>query len=327
MSGPHLTLQLLAVRLQFRACGEIRFGPGLAGNVFRGAFGAALRRSACPEPACVPAECARAACCPYLALFEPPKPPGWPSGFGNPPRGLVFRAHHLDGAVVHPGEAFHIDLHLFDVSARALACCVRSVRRIGEQGLGPARGRAVLECAVSLAEDRSPRRLLPLDPEGTPAGAVEPMALDLSRPAAAARRAVVRFVTPTELKTGNGLAATPVFSVLMARIRDRVSALRALYGPGALPIDFRDFAARAASVRLVSASLRHVAAERRSARTGRRHPIGGFVGEAEYEGELAGFLPYLRAARWTGVGRQTVWGKGAIELEATPDPLPSAAAG
>ncbi len=322
MGRPPLTLQLLAIRLWFRACEEIRFRPGLAGNVFRGAFGAALRRSACREPECVPAGCAHAASCPYLTLFEPPKPPGWPSGFGHPPRGLVFRAHHLDGAVVRPGDAFHVDLHLFEVSARSLACCMRSLRRIGEQGLGPGRGRAVLECAISLAEDPSPSRRLRLDPDGAPAGPVEPLVLDLSAPAATIRRAVVHFVTPTELKTARGLAETPVFPVLMARIRDRVSALRALYGAGALPIDFRDFAARAASVRLVSASLRRVHAERRSARTGQQHPLGGFVGQAEYEGELTEFLPSLRAARWTGVGRQTVWGKGAIEVAAAPDPLP-----
>ena len=28
--------------------------------------------------------------------------------------------------------------------------------------------------------------------------------------------------------------------------------------------------------------------------------------------ELARFLPWLQAAQWTGVGRQTVWGKGHI---------------
>jgi len=43
---------------------------------------------------------------------------------------------------------------------------------------------------------------------------------------------------------------------------------------------------------------------------GQRHPLGGFVGEAEYEGELAEFLPYLRLGKWVGVGRQTVWGRG-----------------
>jgi hypothetical protein len=60
--------------------------------------------------------------------------------------------------------------------------------------------------------------------------------------------------------------------------------------------------------------LRDEHASRRSSRTGQVHPLGGFTGEAEYRGELAEFLPYLRAARWTGVGRQTVWGKGELHL-------------
>ncbi len=60
-----------------------------------------------------------------------------------------------------------------------------------------------------------------------------------------------------------------------------------------------------------------MSAERRSGRTGKTHPIGGFIGSADYEGELAEFLPFLEAARWTGVGRQTVWGKGEISVEET----------
>ena len=36
--------------------------------------------------------------------------------------------------------------------------------------------------------------------------------------------------------------------------------------------------------------------------------------EAEYAGHLAEFLPWLRAARWVGVGRQTVWGKGDVRV-------------
>ena len=42
--------------------------------------------------------------------------------------------------------------------------------------------------------------------------------------------------------------------------------------------------------------------------------MGGFNGFAEYEGQLAEFLPWLRAARWVGVGRQTVWGKGDMRV-------------
>jgi len=59
--------------------------------------------------------------------------------------------------------------------------------------------------------------------------------------------------------------------------------------------------------------VRQVDVVRRSSRTGQVHSIGGFVGEAEYEGELDEFICFLRVVKWTGVGRQTVWGKGVIE--------------
>jgi CRISPR/Cas system endoribonuclease Cas6 (RAMP superfamily) len=70
---------------------------------------------------------------------------------------------------------------------------------------------------------------------------------------------------------------------------------------------------RAACVEMPRCELRWEHVARRSSRTGQSHPLGGFLGEAEYAGDLAEFLPYLIAAKWIGVGRQTVWGKGEIE--------------
>jgi len=126
----------------------------------------------------------------------------------------------------------------------------------------------------------------------------------------------VRFMSPTELKGGE----RPEFGVLMARIRDRISTLRSLYGAGPLEIDFQAFGERASRVTMSRCEVVQVAAERVSRRTGQRHSIGGFTGVVEYEkagydGDLAEFLPYLEIARWTGVGRQTVWGKGEIAYE------------
>jgi hypothetical protein len=139
----------------------------------------------------------------------------------------------------------------------------------------------------------------------------EPLRLPLTADSPAVSRLRIHFVTPTELKG----SPQPDFRTLLARIRDRVSTLRQLYGPGPLDIDFKAFGARAARVTMTRCELRHVAAERISRATGQRHSLGGFTGFAEYEGELPEFLPYLEIARWTGVGRQTVWGKGEIAYE------------
>jgi hypothetical protein len=101
---------------------------------------------------------------------------------------------------------------------------------------------------------------------------------------------------------------------LAARVRDRVSALCNLYGSGEPGLDFRGLAERARAVRTVSGELTSVRAQRTSSRTGQTHPLSGFTGSVIYEGELSEFVPLLRAACFTGVGRQTVWGHGEIAL-------------
>jgi len=142
----------------------------------------------------------------------------------------------------------------------------------------------------------------------------QPITLTLSpfeRPVSHVR---IGFSTPTELKSEERLVTEPRFEVLFARIRDRISTLRALYGGGPLEIDFRGMAARAARVQLFASRLEYKSTQRRSSKTGQVSPLGGFVGEVEYTGDLAEFVPYLMAAQWTGVGRQTVWGKGALQV-------------
>ena len=139
---------------------------------------------------------------------------------------------------------------------------------------------------------------------------IEHRVLRLETPAAAVSRVRVEFLSPTELKN----APRPDFGPLFARIRDRVSALRALYGPGPLEIDFKAMGDRAAEIQTAVLDIRDVARARTSRHTGQQHQISGFVGYAEYEGALTEFVPYLEAARWTGVGRQTVWGKGEIQV-------------
>ena len=123
----------------------------------------------------------------------------------------------------------------------------------------------------------------------------------------------IEFLTPTEITGGEQVVARPEFATLLARAREPVRALRSLYGEGPLPIDFRASSARGSSPHdALRPSPRP--GEQRSGRTGQVHPLGGFVGVAEYEGELGEFIPLVKAAEWTGVGRQTVWGKGATRV-------------
>jgi hypothetical protein len=220
------------------------------------------------------------------SVFRPRRTEG-PSGLKDPPRPFVLRCSHLDSYQFDRKEMFDLSLNLFSGDPVLVRLFRDAFERLCGAGIGPRR----VKCHLAGWEER-------------------PVDLDLT-PTRPARRVRVTFRTPTELK-GIEPHSLPPFEVLAARLRDRVSALRGLYGDGPLDLDFRAYGERARLVRAAGGSLTEHKAERRSARTGQVHPLSGFTGWVEYEGDLSEFLPFLEAGHWTGVGRQTVWGKGWI---------------
>jgi len=299
-------LQFFRLRFHFEAVDPVLFPAGTAANTVRGALGSILRRIAC-TPRCDGLQ--HEAGCAYARIFEPRGGRNGPSGFSQRPRPFVLRAHHLDGRSFDTGECFHFDIHWFDLAAPLLPHVIQAFTRLADEGLGAGRQRTRLMQVEQLTLDDEDGR-----DTGMSAPKLEPCSIALAADRSPVTTARVRFVTPTELKCRDTVAARPEFPVLFARIRDRISALRAFYGPGPLEIDFRGMAERAARICMTRCDLCDEYAERRSSRTRQVHPLGGFTGEAEYHGDLAEFLPYLRAARWTGVGRQTVWGKGELHV-------------
>ena len=301
------------MRFSFIAKESIHFPAGKSANILRGAFGTIFRKIAC-LPSCRSAEqCEQRAVCPYARLFEPKAVDG-PSGFADLPRPFVFRAMHLDGRTIAAAQSFSFDLHLFDHEATNIAYFVLAFAQLAREGLGPGRRKVELVSVARLNEMGQPDGLIYEEGMVQADAGTGAVVIDLRPGETPVSRVRVRFVTPTELKSGQQIVTKPEFGVLACRARDRISQLRELYGEGALALDFRGFGERAARVKMTGSEIRMVDVERRSSRTGQVHSIGGFVGEAEYEGELGEFVPYLRAARWTGVGRQTVWGKGEIAV-------------
>ncbi len=130
--------------------------------------------------------------------------------------------------------------------------------------------------------------------------------------AAHANRVRVRFVTPTETQ---GIGSAGIRRAVRADSRSCEHAARVVRGWSAGNRFQGDGRARGAGQDDAMRRSRHVEVERSSRATGQTHSLGGFTGVAEYSGELGEFLPYLEIARYTGVGRQTVWGKGEIDYE------------
>jgi hypothetical protein len=307
-----LLFRLEPLRFSFIARQPIHFPPGKSANILRGAFGTIFRRIAC-LPHCHDAHtCDHRLTCPYARLFEPTAASReGPSGLADHPRPFVFRALHLDDQTVAPGQLFHFDLNLFDTDPTAIAYLILTFAQLARDGLGSQRSQVELTTVSKLPATLIYENGLIQNQTGLP-----PLTLDLTPTRETISHLRVKFITPTELKSGQQLAARPEFAILATRARDRISTLRELYSAdGPLPIDFRAFGERAKLVKMTRCNIHEVGVQRRSSRTGQTHSIGGFIGEAEYEGDLREFVPFLRAAKWTGVGRQTVWGKGEIEVK------------
>jgi CRISPR-associated endoribonuclease Cas6 len=275
------------LRVHFEALGSIIFPPGGSSDLIRGALGECLRRLG-PEAG---------------RLFRPSA--ARPSGLKLPPRPFVLRTLPLDGRAVKSDEPFSFDLHVFEQRVPVLDYFRQAFEMMAAEGVGPG---------------RSPLRLMgveTLDLEGNPRAGGFRCAARLDSQGEAVRAATLRFLTPTELKAQGRVIEEPEFRHLFARIRDRIAMLCELYGPGPLSFDFQALSERAAGVALERSDLTWEYAARKSKGTGKIHPLGGFTGTAEYRGTLGPFLPWLRAAQWAGVGRQTVWGKGDVRVVGT----------
>ena len=148
-----MTFEVLPLRFGFVAIDSIVFPPRKASNVLRGAFGTIFQRIACAPNCRSASTCESRNSCAYARIFEASSAGVGPSGFADSPRPFVFRASHLDGRTIGPGEPFHFDLHLFITTDQQIASYfVPAFRELVQDGLGPGRGRAELQTAAILNE-------------------------------------------------------------------------------------------------------------------------------------------------------------------------------
>ena len=306
--------RLIALEFDYEARGHVHLAEGKTTNMLRGALGLELRRQSCPP------DCLDSRTCPhphppclYQQLFEGETGGPRPSGYQEPPRPFVLRCPDWSERTLDPGEHLITSLHLFDRRPAILDALLLAYTRLGDAGLGP--GRA----PVTLRAIRQPGRsgALWTSGEGGPIHAPACLTLNLSPLETAPRKIKASFLTPTEIKVQGEISPDAAFEPLFARLHERLIFLMKHYsGSAGFASDLTLGAAK--KITTIRQSLRNVGVTRYSTRTGQSHPLAGFIGEAVYEGDFTLLWPWLKASEWTGVGRQTVWGKGALRWTAEP---------
>jgi hypothetical protein len=127
-------------------------------------------------------------------------------------------------------------------------------------------------------------------------------------------RITLMFKAPTRIIEGGKLLHRPAFRPLIQRLHRRLRDLTREFTDTPWEFDFRPLMAQAEAVQVVDDQTRWVELDSFSTRRSTSTPMGGFVGQVTFEGNLAPFLPWLVWGEVVHVGKDAVKGNGWYEI-------------
>jgi hypothetical protein len=129
----------------------------------------------------------------------------------------------------------------------------------------------------------------------------------------------LRFLTPMTLKDRGQILKRPDFTALIKRLLERAQALAYHYGETSgdqkiwQPV-YEDLGKATEAIRITQDHTRWVDIRAGSRRSNRYNEIGGFVGEARFEGKLQAFHEWLLWGQSLQVGKHVIKGNGSYEI-------------
>ncbi|HLI25424.1 MAG TPA: CRISPR system precrRNA processing endoribonuclease RAMP protein Cas6 [Chloroflexota bacterium] len=318
-----LGLDVHVLRFRAEVTSELRL-PVAAGAALRGALFAALRAGFCLAargPECGQGEIA--ARCPVCFLLAPVEA-GHRRG-QDVPRPYALRVPFAGREVVYaPGQSFEFGMATFGRALEAFPYALLGIQTMGERGMGARRAGSFRLAEVWAEHPLAGRqeRVYRAGEATVRAPALPVTAADVAAEAralarrGAGRRLRLTFATPTRLIEEGRLVKPPDFRLrpLVARLLERLDALGARYGEGALAASVAPLLYAAEQARVVEQRLGWREVFRASGRHGRLLPMSGLVGDVVVEGELGPLLPWLVWGSLVGVGKDATMGNGALVL-------------
>lgn len=292
--------------------------PAFGGNVWRGAFGHALRAAACLTGAAACTGCARKPQCAYAYVFETPPPAAATAMrlYPNAPHPFVLR--ELAASPTPTGSASaELMLTLIGRAQRLLPLIVEALRQAAAGPHGIAGQQLRLRSVQQEARLGQADWQRIDDPNGSLA-ALPPSPCEApATPAGALRMALV---TPLRVKReGRSLGPTTLaFGDVFGALMRRVSMLCSFHGAAPLQAPFADLAGQSRQVQMRSA-LTGVQQQRFSNRQRQAMPMDGVMGWCEIDAaDAAPFWPFLWLGQYVHAGSAATMGLGCYQIEARP---------
>ena len=311
---PPPQLPLVTCRLRFISLQNAVF-PGYTGSIWRGQFGAQLRRLTCMTGAHHCNGCPVIQRCAYAYLFETPPTENAQRmrKYGTVPHPLVLSPPATMERQEFPaGSEFILSLHVFGHACAMLPIILRTLAMVGIQGLGRDRFPMQLVSLVS-------RQFIEKDQDipyhdGMEIGfepIIEIPPKSPSTPIKIVLQTPLRMVTAGRIANEQRFKFRGFFSSLLRRI----SMLTVFHTDQPLETDFSGLVQLAGAVSADKQTLRWQEWRRYSSRQGRRVPMGGVTGSFSIDITDAELLwPYLWLGQWTHVAKGTIMGLGKYQI-------------
>ena len=313
--------------------------PPYKGSTLRGGFGSVFKRTVCFQKDVQTCDaCLLKNNCPYGYIFEssPPADAEVLRTYSDVPLPFVIEPPLDRRTRYPPGEVLAFGLVLVGRAINYLPYFIVVFQELGKVGLGRGRGRYTLrEVAAVQPLDGAEETIYLAANEmvcdrdlSVGWKEIEAQASNVKRETSSVKRETssiqltVNFLTPTRIKHQGRYVERPEFHVLVRAILRRVSSLSYFHCGERWETDYRGIIEAAKGVELAEARTGWVDWERYSRRQGRRMNLGGFVGQATYEGGAStglstgmdSFLPLLVLGELVHVGKGTVFGNGWYEI-------------
>jgi hypothetical protein len=319
-------LQIAKYRFTLKALEEIRLHK-YKGSTLRGGFGSVFKRAVCFHGRKLKQNCSSCLLrenCPYVYIFETPPPPDTEivDKLSDAPRPYVIEPPLEEKTLYQLGEEFQFYLILIGRAINHLPFFIVVFRELGRIGLGRERGKYRLKSVEAI---HPLTRKAELIYEGD-TGLVSDEDLSIGYPEVeeSARnlpkeRISLLFLTPTRLKYKGKFVTEPPFHVVFRSALRRISWLYYFHCGDRWEVDYPGLVEAAEKVETKLMETTWVELERFSFHQRRRIKMSGFIGLAEYEGDLSPFLPIILLGSLVHIGKLCTFGLGKYEILKTPN--------
>lgn len=305
-----------------RATTELHL-PAYKGSTLRGAFGTVFKETVCVMDHRDCDRCILRLKCAYPYIFETPIPEGSARmrKYEHAPHPFIIDPPLDSQQLYKPNESLSFGLTLIGKAVDYLPYFIYAFERLGAQwGIGKGRrfgsGRFEVE-GVSWIDADGTEKPVYDGKKKVLSNTFRPLTVkDLLDPAIASNghSITVNYLTPTRITFDHQLHTYPEFHVIVRNLLRRLSNLAYFHCGQELNLDFKGIIDSAKQVETKDGQVQWRDWERYSARQDVKMKMGGFVGEAEYRGDVADFATILKLGARLHVGKGTGFGLGRFEV-------------